>query len=410
MPSPFMNLIYRGDVALMSILLIGSIFAVVFWLWVRVRMNATLPAAFGLAALYTLAALSFRTGAVFIDTRHMWVINLLRRHLNLSPLMGSEGLIFVQSIFEALFVFALGVFLGNLWLDARQYRKTVNGNPLTTSNLKTFWRIGHLLRGGAVVLTGWAGLGFSPVTMLLLVGVGLVASPLLAWAGADPSATDNKSETEEAPNLDAERERVLSMVESGRITSEEGVELLGALAESVAAAPRPEAPRFLPGWRFVVLGVALILLAFLFLPWLRFDPHAALHRAGNMENHLVNMLTQSQAQNLTQRMLMSVELRPGKAIGFKGFDTPHHWGVWLIAFAMAACYAVAGLPRWLDAHGSWFVGAFCLVGAWTLVVMLVQQPLLQIAVGLVVAVLGLCLATWGLAVGWRAMRTGAVRP
>lgn len=72
-----------------------------------------------------------------------------------------------------------------------------------------------------------------------------------------------------APLTD-ERERVLRLIEEGKITPEDSVELLNALAESARAERLPARPPLGPMQKMKLLGAALLLVGF-FLPWLSID-------------------------------------------------------------------------------------------------------------------------------------------
>jgi len=92
-----------------------------------------------------------------------------------------------------------------------------------------------------------------PILLLAVALIIVLARILTRWMGAD------------APANDPERKRILAMVESGKITSQEGAELLDAIGKSSAlraqdAFSRPDI--------VLLVGVGLVVLGF-FLPWVR---------------------------------------------------------------------------------------------------------------------------------------------
>ena len=96
-------------------------------------------------------------------------------------------------------------------------------------------------------------LSFFPILLLAVALIIVLARILTRWMGAD------------APANDPERKRILAMVESGKITSQEGAELLDAMGKSSAlraqdAFSRPDI--------VLLVGVGLVVLGF-FLPWVR---------------------------------------------------------------------------------------------------------------------------------------------
>lgn len=104
----------------------------------------------------------------------------------------------------------------------------------------------------------------------LLVGC-LLVQPLVNTAGVTAEAPPSAPE----PALSAEREKVLSMLENGKITAEESADLLNALG-STSQADKPAAP-VSRQQRMVLIGAGLVLLGF-FLPWFSVNPRVEFGR------------------------------------------------------------------------------------------------------------------------------------
>lgn len=104
----------------------------------------------------------------------------------------------------------------------------------------------------------------------LLVGC-LLVQPLVNTAGVPAEAPPAAPE----PALTAEREKVLSLLENGRITAEESADLLNALG-STSRADKPAAP-VSRQQRMVLIGAGLVLLGF-FLPWFSVNPRVEFGR------------------------------------------------------------------------------------------------------------------------------------
>ncbi|CAN5519902.1 hypothetical protein BH09VER1_BH09VER1_51470 [soil metagenome] len=108
----------------------------------------------------------------------------------------------------------------------------------------------------------------------LLEGLGISVGLLLVYpignslgAGGAPEAVRS--------DLGPERERVLSMLEAGRITADESAELLSALA---ATQPAAEPGRKISSSeRRALVGAVIVLIAF-FLPWYKINPAAEMQR------------------------------------------------------------------------------------------------------------------------------------
>jgi hypothetical protein len=152
---------------------------------------------------------------------------------------------------------------------AKLYLTWIAGGATDAEKAPGMQGIRAWLRGGnlfcAILITLGLGIGFRvpfliPTTLVLMA---LLAFPVLHMV------TDTSSPQPTVPagdTLAPERERVLKMLDDGKITAQESAELLNALAHSAPArppqpAPVPSAPR-----KMVWLGAALLVIGF-FLPW-----------------------------------------------------------------------------------------------------------------------------------------------
>jgi hypothetical protein len=106
------------------------------------------------------------------------------------------------------------------------------------------------------------GFGYSFLSVLALTILALLAYPvLMTLTRPEPSPAP----VERAENLTAEREKVLSLLEAGKISAEESAELLNALGTTLKA-PAPKAHVLAPEHRTMLIGAGLVLVGF-FLPW-----------------------------------------------------------------------------------------------------------------------------------------------
>ena len=128
----------------------------------------------------------------------------------------------------------------------------------------------------------WYGFGYP-----FLVIFALAVLILLAYPIANPMIQNSTPDqpSEEKDNLVSERERVLSMLDAGKITAEESAELLNALAATAQASARPDSSsgfKIAPEQRMILIGAVLVLIGF-FLPWFSIDPAKELERiAGDL--------------------------------------------------------------------------------------------------------------------------------
>jgi hypothetical protein len=100
---------------------------------------------------------------------------------------------------------------------------------------------------------------------LALPLMALLAFPVLNTA-LETTSLQNAAPAGDA--LSPERERVLKMLDDGKITAQESAELLNALAQSAPACAPQRAPA--PHRKIVWIGAALLVMGF-FLPWFEFS-------------------------------------------------------------------------------------------------------------------------------------------
>lgn len=139
-----------------------------------------------------------------------------------------------------------------------------------------------------------------PLMEGLLISVGLLlVYPVGNSMGRGASPAAGRSD------LGPERERVLSMLEAGRITAEESAELLSALAATQPVA-EPER-RFSSSERRALVGAVVVLIAF-FLPWYKINPAEEMQR-------LMGTLDGAMGQMSGQGVLPKLEVAAGVPSG-----------------------------------------------------------------------------------------------
>lgn len=163
----------------------------------------------------------------------------------------------------------------------------------------------------AIAICGAKGLEWPFLGTLVLLVLALLLYPLTALLAAQPAPADTPAQP-----LKEEREKVLALLEAGKITAEESAELLNALGST--AATRPSAAE--PGQQLAWVGAGLVLAGF-FLPWLTVNPGQELNRiAGPM---------------MSQMGAMQPQLLQTASVSVAGGDLPHGIG-WLILLAGVA--------------------------------------------------------------------------
>ena len=172
---------------------------------------------------------------------------------------------------------AFGIRLYRKWLDQQLTEEERAGG---IRGLRAWLSPANLIVATLVSICAWQGLGWSVVLMLAFT-IGL----LLLWPALNmekaPIAPPAPAAAAAAAtaSTSVEREKVLALLEAGKITAEESAELLHALS-SAGTPPSPARPVSARPRGIVLAGAVLVLLGF-FLPWFSFSPGAKLSAAMN---------------------------------------------------------------------------------------------------------------------------------
>jgi len=176
-----------------------------------------------------------------------------------------------------------------------------------------------------------AALDYNFFAALILGAAVLLAYPLINTLMQSPATA--ATPPPQAPA--EERQRVLALVEAGKISAEDGAELVAALAQSQAAGV--EAPAVINGPRRVMLlGAAVVFVGFL-LPWFSVNIQQAM-------NESMSSMQQSMPQMPGMPPGLSIpQVQPAGAIPsvtVHGGDLSYGLG-WIL---LAAALVAAGLP------------------------------------------------------------------
>ena len=232
------------------------------------------------------------------------------------------------------------------------------------------------------------GCSFPAVFGLILLA--LLAFPIIDTIMQTPIAA---TPPREAENLTAEREKVLSMLEAGKITAEESAELLNALAATKTPEPPRGAIKISPQRRFALLGAALVLIGF-FLPWFSINPGKEISRmTGQMQGMINGMI-----QNIPGYVNGEPPLPPGytgqpsftvktQSINIVGGDVAHGLGWLVLVFSLG----VAVLPfvaENLDTHTQRTIALLALSVGTIVLIYLLATNVRFLSAGIILAVAG----------------------
>lgn len=201
---------------------------------------------------------------------------------------------FFPSLF-ALFGLPLGVKIYRAWIGA--CASEVEKAP-GVAGIRAWLSPANVILAVLASVCAAYGFGYSfpsvfALTLLLLLAYPIINSMMENSTPARPAANPQNQES-----LTTERERVLSMLDSGRITAEESAELLNALAATVQpqgglqSDGRSRPGGMSPRQRMILIGAGLVLIGF-FLPWFSVNPGKELeHMSNQLGNNITGMAQQ----------------------------------------------------------------------------------------------------------------------
>ena len=245
----------------------------------------------------------------------------------------------------------------------------------------------NLLLALCVSLCAAKAFDYSLAGMLFLTIGALAAYPLLTTlarpAPEQPSANP-------AGNLTSEREKVLSMLDAGKISAEESAELLNALGSTVRS-PETHPLVISSGQRIVMTGAGLVLIGF-FLPWFRMNPAEELSRMTQQFSGMMNQVAPQmpgiqgnwpwQTPNGGQNSESA-----GFTITVAGADLSHGLG-WIVLIAAITVASLPFVAAQLD-EGSRRTASLVALGAGSFILLYVlTQGVRFLSIGILLAAAG----------------------
>jgi hypothetical protein len=274
----------------------------------------------------------------------------------------------------------------------RLYRKWIGGHLTDAEKLpdvdgvRAWLGVGNIICAVLIPICAWQAFQFTLAPMFALTFGLLLAYPVFNTASFNMASAARQNAPAAAEDLSAEREKVLQLLEAGKITADESAELLNALGQSVPPRPPPPSEMELsPQRKIVLLGAALLLLGF-FLPWFAVNPAA-----------VVNEMAAKFQQGMNQVNLSipggTLSL-PGATVQVHAGDIAHGLGWWILALGIGA----AVLPFFttkLKAHTQKKVILTALAVGAFLLVYLLSDSVRFVSVGVILALAGYALEIVG---------------
>jgi hypothetical protein len=295
------------------------------------------------------------------------------------------------------FVISCALFLPLLAVPffVRLYCKWIGGHLTDAEKLPGMDGVRAWLVAGNVVcavlipICAWQVFQVTLAAMFALTFGLLLAYPVYNFV----SATPQPAPVAAPEDLSAEREKVLQLLEAGKINAEESAELLNALGQSVPSRPPPASEMELsPQRKIVLLGAALLLLGF-FLPWFNINP-------GEMVNEAAAQLQKNMSQMMSGNGMPQMNLPQMNFSGTTGAvqihagDVAHGLGWWILALGIGAAvlpFFATNLKAQLQKK---VILAALATGAF-LMVYLLSDALRYVSIGILLALAGYALEIVG---------------
>lgn len=277
-----------------------------------------------------------------------------------------------------LFIAALTLRLWGRWVgDKASAEERLPGLP----GIRAWFCTSNVTVGILIVVCAWFGDDVSPLVSALGIGALLAAAPLLRME----SLVSAPAPVPLTEDMSAEREKIVSMLEAGKLTVDESAELLQALGASKHAVPPKVA--LTGGQRLMLIGAAMVTFGF-FLPWFAFNPGA---EAGRMMNQMQKSLGSSLGGGMR---MPGLELNTS-SVSVSGGDIGHGLGWAALLLALAAAL-LPYLATTLEAATARTVRLLCLGVGGLIMLYLLSQNLRLAGIGLLLAVGGYALEIVGM--------------
>ncbi|MEO8354131.1 MAG: hypothetical protein ABI680_20575 [Chthoniobacteraceae bacterium] len=293
---------------------------------------------------------------------------------------GSDQLVLV-AVSRALFIFFAVPFVIRIWRHWMGGAATEGERQPGAAGLSAWFSVANVIVGLALVVAGYLGYGVPWALLALVIAGTLAAYPLLRTP-----APASMPAPESDPGMSAEREKIFSMLEAGKLTPEESAGLLDALNENARLKPRAPVPLD-AAQRLLLIGAALVLVGF-FLPWVTFNP-------GQVAGSLMAEMNANFPMNSFPggNPMNGMELKT-PTISIAGGDIKSGLG-WMTLIMAIAAAALPYVTSALDSQTLRTVRFLCLGVGGIILLYLLTQNIRFVAIGMVLALGGYVLATIG---------------
>jgi hypothetical protein len=273
------------------------------------------------------------------------------------------------------FLTAMVLRLWGRWVGGKA---TADEQQTGLAGVRAWFSTSNVVVGVAIVLLAWFGYDFQPLLAAIVVGGLLAAYPLLRMESpaVPPGPVPD--------DLAIGREKIISMLEAGKLTPDESAELLQALGET-SLTPARQVP-LTSGQRLLLIGAALVALGF-FLPWFVINP-------GKEAGQMLKQMQTSMNSPFVGRNLPDAQINT-PTVTISGGDIQRGLGWATLAMALAVAF-IPYIATSLDAATARTIRLLCLGIGGIIVLYLLTQNIRFVGIGLVIAVSGYALEIAGI--------------
>jgi hypothetical protein len=279
-------------------------------------------------------------------------------------------------------VFFLAALILRLWGRWIGEKSTAEERQSGVPGVRAWFSTSNVVVGALIVVCAWQGDGISPVLSIVGVGALLAAYPLLRMESNAVAVAQSPVAPQE--DLSPEREKIVAMLEAGKLTADESAELLQALGATKQPASAPRAVALTGGQRLMLIGAAIVMVGF-FLPWFVINPGS---EAGRMMGDMQKSL-QSQMGNLPMPEGVQLPQLAFKTSSFSvtGGSIGNGLGWAALLFALAAA-VLPYVATQLEAATARMARMLCLAVGTLIILYLLSEGIRYAGVGLIAAAVG----------------------
>jgi SHOCT-like domain len=250
-----------------TIVAFGIIFVVAFGMMVGATIIYRKYTGLGTGSAFLLLLIAIFLG--IFSNYLVWpgVYYPILRHIEFHSIVwpfriSSHGLIVFMS--RIMLAFTIVPFVAKLYQKLIGAKLTEEERAVGAQGFRAWLRGGNLFCCISIPFFAWLGFGYSFLSVLGFMVLAILAYPLV-----NTITKGNNSATEHYDELSEEREKVLNLLEQGKITSEKCAELLNALGRTTSQSsilPRMDRTR-----RIILRGALLVVVGCVLTPLARFS-------------------------------------------------------------------------------------------------------------------------------------------